>query len=83
MGLLRRCGSAFGRQDDQALIVGATMEEPSLLGIAHRQLQRRAIKADVAGDAFRSPPGMRAVDAEAMKLGDERGRALETVSGDH
>ena len=58
-----------------------TLHEPGLLGVADRQLQRRAIKVDVAADAFSSPPRMRALDAKAVELGDERRRAFETVSG--
>jgi hypothetical protein len=81
--LLRCCGSPLGRQKDQALVVSATLYEPGLLGVADRLLKVRIRKADVTADAFSSPPGMRAVDGEAVKLGDERHRALETVLGDH
>jgi hypothetical protein len=59
------------------------MDEPGLLGIVERLFEGQTRKADIAADAFSSPPRMRAVDAEAMKLGDERHCALETVLGDH
>ena len=37
----------------------------------------------VGGDALGSPPGMRGLGTEAVELGDERRRALKTVSVDH
>jgi hypothetical protein len=55
------------------------MYETGLLGIVERLFEKRARKADVTANALGSPPGMRAVDAEAMKLGDERRCALETA----
>ena len=62
-------------QNDQALIVSAT----HLLGVVERLVEGQARKTDVTADAFSSPPGMQALGAEAVKLGDERGRAFETI----
>jgi hypothetical protein len=74
-----RCRSpACSRQNDQALVIGATLYETGLFGVADRLLEVRIRKADVTADARSSPPGMRAVDAEAMELSDEGGGALET-----
>jgi hypothetical protein len=81
--LLRCCGSPLGRQKDQALVVSAALYEPGLLGVADRLFKVSSLKAEVAAHAVSPPPGMRAGDAEAMELGDERRRALETVLGDH
>ena len=81
--LLRCCGSPLGRQDDQAIIVSATLDEPSRHGVADRLPEVRTPKTYVTADVFSSPPRGRALDAEAVKLGDERRCALKTVSGDH
>ena len=80
---MRCCGAPLGRQDDQAIIVSATLDEPDLLGVADRLPEVRTPKADVTADVFSSPPRGRALDADAVKLGDERRRTLKTVSGDH
>ena len=56
---------------------------PSRLGVADRLPEVRTPKADVTADVFSSPPRGRALDAEAVKLGDERRCTLKTVSGDH
>ena len=77
--LLLRCRSPpRRRQNDQASVVSATLYETGLFGVAERLLKLRIRKTDV-----RSAPRVRAVDAEAVELGDERRRALKTVSGDH
>jgi hypothetical protein len=53
-------------------------------GNADRLFQVRIPKADVIVDACSSPPGMWAsLDTGAVELGDERRRALKTVSGAH
>jgi hypothetical protein len=46
VGLSRRRSSSLRRQNDQALIVSATMEKPGLFGIADRLLELRAFQAD-------------------------------------
>jgi hypothetical protein len=83
MGLLRCCGPPLGREDDQARIVSATLYETGLFGVPDRLLEARIRKADITADAFSSPPGMRGLGAKAMELGDERRRALKTVSEGH
>jgi hypothetical protein len=60
---LRCCGSAFGHQKHQALVVSTAFEEPGLLGVADRQLECRANEIDVAPDVFGSPPRVWAVGA--------------------
>ena len=78
--LLLRCRRPpLSRQNDQALIVSATLYETGLLGVADRFLELRARKTDITADAFGSPPRIRVPDTEAVKLGDECRRALETV----
>jgi hypothetical protein len=73
---LRCCGSPFGRQDDQARVVSATLYETGLFGVADRRFEVRICKTDITANAFSSPPGMRALGTEAVELGDERRRAL-------
>ena len=55
--------------------------ETGLHGVADRLIKVRIRKADVAADAVSTPPRMRALDAKAVEMGDERRRAFETVSG--
>ena len=72
-------GPPRGRQKDEARIVSATMDETGLFGVRDCLLKVRPRKTDIAADAFSSPPGMRAVGTQAVELGDERRRALQTV----
>ena len=53
---LLRCRAALGRQDDQARVVSATMDEPGLLGIVERLFEGQTRKADITADAFSPPP---------------------------
>ena len=59
------------------------MYETGLFGVADRFLDLRARKTDITADAFGSPPRIRVPDTEAVELGYECRRALETISGDH
>ena len=81
--LSRGCGPPLRRQNGEALVVRAPLYETGLFSVADRQLQCRAIKVDVAADAFSPSPRMRAVGTEPVESGDERRRVLDTVSGDH
>ena len=54
-----------------------------LLGVTDRLVEGQTCKTDIATDALGSPPGMRGLGTKAMELGDERRRALKTVSGGH
>jgi hypothetical protein len=80
---LRCCGPPGGRQDDQALIVGAPLYETGLFGVADRLLEVRIRKTDGTTDAFGSPPRIRVPDTEVVELGDECRHTLETVLVDH
>jgi hypothetical protein len=64
-------------------VVSATLYETGRFGVPDRLREVGIRKADVTTDAFSPPPRAGAVGTEAVKLGDERRRALETVSGDH
>ena len=57
------------------------MDEPGLLGVVEGLLELLALKPDIAADAFSATPRMRAASTEAMELGDEQRRAVETASG--
>ena len=81
--LLRRRRPAGGRQDDQARVVSATIDEPGLLCIVERFLKVRTRKADIAADAFSFAPVIRVPDTEVVELGDECRHTLETVLVDH
>jgi hypothetical protein len=78
--LLLRCSRPpRSRQNDQALIVSATLYKVGLLGIANRLVEGQTRKTDIATDALGSPPRVRAAGAKAVELGDECRRALKTV----
>jgi hypothetical protein len=80
---LSRCRRpALGRQDDQAGIVGPTLYEPDLLGVADRLFEVRTHKPDVLPDVLRTPPGLRALGTQSVKLGNQRRRTLKSVAGD-
>ena len=67
------------RQNDQARVVSATMDQTGLFGVADRLFEGQTCKAHITTDAFCSPPGMRGLGTKAVELGDERRRALKTV----
>ena len=80
---LLRC-PPLGRQKDRARVVRATMDRARPSRRRRSACSRgKPCQADIATDAFSSPPGMRGLGTEAVELGDERRRALETVSGYH
>ena len=79
MRLLRCRRPPLSRQNDQALIVNATLYETGLLGVADRLVEGRTGKTDIATDALGSPPGMRDLGSKAVEVGDERRRAFETI----
>ena len=83
MLLLRRRRPTLSRQNDQALIVSATLYETGLLRVADRLVEVRARKTDGTTDAFGSPPGIRVPGTEAVEMGDECRHTLETVLVDH
>jgi hypothetical protein len=79
-----RCRSPSGsRQRDQAPVVGPPLYKPGFFAVVERLYELRTREANVAVDALSSPPGMRALGSEAVELGDERRRAVKTVSGGH
>ena len=54
--LLRCCGPPGRRQQDQARVVLAAMDQPGLLGVVERLLKGQTSKAHIAAYAFSSAP---------------------------
>jgi hypothetical protein len=79
--LSRGCGPSLGRQNDQALVVSATLYETGLFGVPNRLLKVRIRRTDITANAFGSPPRRRAVGTEAVELGDERRRRAQDGLG--